>query len=150
LLRSAWARPLADRLTRSGRVVKTTSVSGFLLLRAIAMLKPLRRRSLRFAREQASLAEWLQALARTVSHDPELALEIAQARGLVKGYGDMRAWPALAGRHEAAAKFATLRKAALADEDGTALRSALADQSDGAERCGGTTGARPIPYVAIG
>ena len=34
------------RLTRKGRIVKTTSVGGFLLLYLLAKLKPLRRRSL--------------------------------------------------------------------------------------------------------
>jgi indolepyruvate ferredoxin oxidoreductase beta subunit len=101
------------------------------------MLKPWRRRSLRFAREQQSLREWLQAVAQTAAHDPELAIEVAQARGLVKGYGEtyerglakfdmlMRQVAALRGHEGAAAAFAALRKAALADEDGSALRKAI-------------------------
>ena len=51
LLRTGWARGLADRLTRKGRVIRTTTVSGFLLLYLLARLKPLRRRSLRFDAE---------------------------------------------------------------------------------------------------
>ena len=55
LMRTGWARALLDRATRKGKVIKTTSVGGFLLLYALSQLKPLRRRSLRFAAEQAAL-----------------------------------------------------------------------------------------------
>src|SRR5262249_12620032 len=48
LMCTAWARGLVDRLTREGKTVKTTSISGFLLLYLLSRLKPLRRRSLRF------------------------------------------------------------------------------------------------------
>jgi indolepyruvate ferredoxin oxidoreductase beta subunit len=137
LLHSSWARPLVDRMTRSGRVVRTTSITGFLLLRIIAALKPFRRRSLRFVREQQSLRDWLQVLARTATDDPALAAEIAAARGLVKGYGEtyerglakfemlMRQVPSVRQHSEPAAAFASLRKAALKDEDGRALRGAI-------------------------
>ena len=50
LMRTALGARLVDRLTRKGRVVKTTSISGFSLLYLLSKLKPLRRRSLRFAR----------------------------------------------------------------------------------------------------
>ena len=43
LMRTAWARGLLDRATRKGKVIKTTSVGGFLLLYALSQLKPLRR-----------------------------------------------------------------------------------------------------------
>jgi indolepyruvate ferredoxin oxidoreductase beta subunit len=137
LLHSSWARPLMDRMTRSGRVVRTTSIGGFLLLRTIAMLKPFRRRSLRFVREQQGVREWLHILGRTAADDPALAVEIAQARGLVKGYGEtyerglakfetlMRQVPAVRQLSQSAAAFTSLRWAALKDEDGLALRSAI-------------------------
>ena len=59
LMRTRWARGLLDRATRKGKIIKTTSVGGFLLLYALSRLKPLRRRSLRFAAEQAARADWL-------------------------------------------------------------------------------------------
>jgi indolepyruvate ferredoxin oxidoreductase beta subunit len=160
LLRSTWARPLLDSVTRSGRVVKTTSVGGFLLLRAIAALKPLRPRSLRYAREQHGLAEWLQTVARTAEHDRELAIEVARARGLVKGYGDtyerglakfdllLGALSALIGRQSAAATFAELRKAALADEDGAALRKAIETSDAIPGALAGSAAARSMPEFA--
>jgi indolepyruvate ferredoxin oxidoreductase beta subunit len=136
LMRTGWARRLLDRLTRKGRTVQTTSVGGYLLLRLVAAFKPLRRGSLRFAREQASLAAWLDGVAIAAS-DPDLAVEVAEARGLVKGYGEthergsakfealMRIAPRLLGRADAAATLAELRRAAQADEDGKALAAAI-------------------------
>jgi indolepyruvate ferredoxin oxidoreductase, beta subunit len=138
LLRTGWARALADRLTRKGKIVKTTSVSGFLLLYILAKLKPLRRRSLRFAREQAGLASWLDLVADTARADYALAIVVARMRGVVKGYGDTHARgmakyeklaalvPQLTGRPDAA-RLETLLKAANADESGAALEKALAE-----------------------
>ena len=88
LLRSGWARAVVDRATRKGRIVKTTSIGGFLLLYALSRLKPLRRRSLRFATEQAALAVWLDLVAESARSDYALALQVARMRGLVKGYGE--------------------------------------------------------------
>src|SRR5262249_6446390 len=88
LMRTAWARAFTDRLTRKGKIVKTTSVSGFLLLYLLARLRPLRRRSLRFGEEQAALAAWLDLVTDTARADYPLAVVVARMRGLVKGYGD--------------------------------------------------------------
>jgi indolepyruvate ferredoxin oxidoreductase beta subunit len=139
LLRSPWARGLVDRATRKGRVVKTTSIGGFLLLYALAKLKPLRRRSLRFATEQAALANWLNLVAATARADYPLAVQIARMRSLVKGYGETHergqakfdklvvVVPRLLGRGNSGATLEALIKAALADEDGQALDKAIAD-----------------------
>jgi indolepyruvate ferredoxin oxidoreductase beta subunit len=138
LMRTPWARGLADRATRKGKIVKTTSVGGFLLLYALARLKPLRRRSLRFATEQAALANWLNLVAATARADYPLALQIARMRSLVKGYGDTHERgqakfdklvvlvPRLLGRSNSGATLEGLIKAALADEDGQALDKAIA------------------------
>jgi indolepyruvate ferredoxin oxidoreductase beta subunit len=69
-----------------GLHVKTTSVLGFLMLRALAMLRPLRRMSARYVEEQALIERWLRAIA--AASDPGLALEIALCGRLIKGYGD--------------------------------------------------------------
>ena len=139
LLRTRWARGLVDRATRKGRVVKTTSIGGFLLLYALAKLKPLRRRSLRFATEQAVLANWLNLVAATARADYPLAVQIARMRSLVKGYGETHergqakfdklvvVVPRLLGRSNSSATLEALIKAALADEDGQALDKAIAD-----------------------
>jgi indolepyruvate ferredoxin oxidoreductase, beta subunit len=140
LLRTRWARALLDRATRKGRVIKTTSVGGFLLLYALAKLKRLRRRSLRFAAEQAALSHWLNLVAATARADYPLAVGVARMRNLVKGYGDTRERgqakfdrlmtliPRLLGRSDSAAVLEALLKAALADEHGEALDKAIANK----------------------
>ncbi len=83
----AWAemRGLMHKLN-VGLYVKTSSAFGFLLLRLLAALRPLRRRSARYAEEQALIERWLAAIAAAPA--PELALEIALCGRLIKGYGD--------------------------------------------------------------
>src|SRR6266566_5075134 len=139
LLRTPGARGLLDRATRKGRIVKTTSIGGFLLLYALAKLKPLRRSSLRFASEQAGLANWLNLVAATARADYPLAVQIARMRSLVKGYGETHergqakfdklvvVVPRLLGRDNSGATLEGLIKAALADEDGQALDKAITD-----------------------
>jgi indolepyruvate ferredoxin oxidoreductase beta subunit len=88
------ARPIrswADKRGRSfnfGMHVKTTSVLGFLLVRSMAWLKPLRRRTSRFREEQALIERWLGAICASAERDIGVALEIAQCAKLLKGYGD--------------------------------------------------------------
>ncbi len=139
LMRTPWASAIVDHATRKGRIVKTTSIRGFLLLYALSRLKPLRRRSLRFANEQAALAGWLGLVVETARDDYALALQVARMRGLVKGYGDTHERgrmkfeklaelvPRLRGQADAAARLDGLIKAALADEAGEALDKAIAD-----------------------
>jgi indolepyruvate ferredoxin oxidoreductase beta subunit len=138
LLRTGWARRLVERRLRKGKIVKTTSLSGFLLLYALTFLKPVRRRSLRFAGEQAALAAWLDLVAAAAVSDYALALEVARMRGLVKGYGETlergrgsfdklaALLPRLRGRDDSGKLLRDLIKAALADEDGQTLDQALA------------------------
>jgi indolepyruvate ferredoxin oxidoreductase, beta subunit len=142
LIRTSRARRIVERLLRKGKIIETTSVSGFLLLYALAKLKPLRRRSLRFASEQVALAQWLDLVAKTAASDYALALEIARMRSLVKGYGETlergRAkfdkltaiLSRLHDRENGAVILAGLIKAALADEDGHALDKAIAELRD--------------------
>jgi indolepyruvate ferredoxin oxidoreductase beta subunit len=74
-----------------GMHVKTTSVSGFLLLRCLASLRPLRPLTSRWREEQALIGRWLGAIVAAAKHHPELALEIAQCGRLIKGYGETHA-----------------------------------------------------------
>ena len=139
LLRTGWARRLVERLTKSGKVVKTTSVTGFGLLYCVASLKRFRRGSLRFPEEARSIDEWLATIVRLAPTNYALAAEVAEARTLLKGYGDTRRrgqerfarlmdlLPALSAEPTGATTFARLRKAALADEEGIALDKALAE-----------------------
>src|SRR4029079_16573164 len=81
-MRTPWARGLLDRATRKGKIIKTTSVGGFLLLYALSRLKPLRRRSLRFAAEQAAITDWLDLVAETARGDYALAPHGSRHRDL--------------------------------------------------------------------
>ena len=139
LLRTSWARSLLGRFTAKGRLVETTSVSGFLLLYLAASLRRIRRRSLRFAAEQARIEAWLAEIRRLAPADPALAMAVTECQQLVKGYGDtharglanyeavMAALPRLEGRPDAAQRLTKLRQAALADDSGGKLRAAIGD-----------------------
>jgi indolepyruvate ferredoxin oxidoreductase beta subunit len=137
ILKTSWVRSLMDRMTRKGRVVKTSSLHGFLLLYIVASLKPLRPRSLRYGVEQAHLEAWLATVLRVAETKYDLAVEVAAARNLVKGYGDTHGrgrarfetliglLPALSQRSDGAAQLAALRQAANADDTGAALDVAI-------------------------
>jgi indolepyruvate ferredoxin oxidoreductase beta subunit len=152
LLRTAWARAPVERLARAGKVVKTSSVTGFLLLYGVAGLKRFRRGSLRFAAEARSIDDWLATIVRLAPVDYQLAAEVAEARTLLKGYGDTRRRgqerfaklmslvQALAAAPAGAATLARLRKAALADEEGVAFARALAELK--LDSAGGTNQAK--------
>jgi len=139
LLRTDWLRGLLERLTRKGKIIKTTSLNGFLLLYLLSKLRVLRRRSLRFVEEEAALTTWLVLTAETARSDYPLALQVARMRNLVKGYGDTHARgrakfeklsalvPGLRERGNGAPLLEGLIKAALADENGLALDKAIAE-----------------------
>jgi indolepyruvate ferredoxin oxidoreductase, beta subunit len=160
LLRTGWARRLIDRTTASGRTVRTTSLTGFLLLYALAALKPLRPRSLRFGIEQRDIDVWLATVLRAAETDYALAVEVAAARTLVKGYGDTHArgrarfdrlvglLPALAARPDAADRLARLRNAANADESGEALEAAIAELAGGRPSGSDTMAPTPVGNAA--
>ncbi len=136
ILRPGPLRRLVERLTESGRVVETSSIRGFLLLYAVAALKPRRRSSLRWQHEQQAIEAWLATVRDTIPRDLALATELAELRNLVKGYGDTHArgsanyaaivamLPGLTGP-TAAAELGRLRKLAAADDTGAKLAEAL-------------------------
>ncbi len=138
LLATGWARGLVGRFTREGRVVRTSSVPGFLLLYFVASLRAIRRSSLRFQVEHGRIAEWLATIHRLAGRHPALALELARAQRLIKGYGDThaRGWrnyqrivaalPGLEAGPEGAGRLHELTEAALADDRGEALEKSLA------------------------
>jgi indolepyruvate ferredoxin oxidoreductase beta subunit len=137
LERSGWPRALMERFARKGRVVATSSLRGFLMLYLLARLKRWRRGTLRFAVETQRIEQWLAQIAQAAQINPRLGVEVAQCQRLVKGYGDthargLRNFETLMaavqrnGTALAPATLSDLRDAALADEHGDTLRSALA------------------------
>ncbi|MEF9387433.1 indolepyruvate oxidoreductase subunit beta family protein [Ralstonia solanacearum species complex bacterium KE056] len=136
LARPHWAHRLVARCTRQGRVVKTSTLGGFLLLYTLARWGRWRRTTLRYALENARIDAWLQRVRALAAINPALALEAAQCQRLVKGYGDTHArglknyetLMTVVDRHAGTLPPQTLRElrdAALADEHGHQLRACL-------------------------
>ena len=140
LMNSSGPRKLVERMTRHGRVIQTSSLHGYLMLRTVAGMKRWRRSTLRYADENRRIEEWLRRIADTAARSPELAVEIAQCQRLVKGYSDthergLRNYDTVmdalqrAGATIAPATLREWRDAALADEHGHKLRAALAQHA---------------------
>ena len=128
---------MLDKIAGRGRHVATSKLGGFLLLYAIAGLRPWRRSSLRYRREMANIESWLGRIRAAAPKDYVLAVEIAKCQRLLKGYGDthahgmenfvmiMNAIDRIESGDHAADRVRMLAEAALADEDGRALRDAI-------------------------
>jgi indolepyruvate ferredoxin oxidoreductase beta subunit len=96
-------------------------------------LKRWRRGALRFHEENARIEAWLARIEVVATENYLVAVELAKAQRLVKGYGETheRGWrnfstlleqvDLLAARSDGGAVFARLIEAALADEEGVAL-----------------------------
>jgi indolepyruvate ferredoxin oxidoreductase, beta subunit len=137
LQRSARATKFLARFT-DGKRVRSTTLTGFLTLRALARLKRWRRGTLRYKTENARIEGWLAQIEQLGVANHALAIEVARAQRLVKGYGDTheRGWrnfsilmqelAGLQNRADGALILARLQEAALADEAGSALAQALA------------------------
>lgn len=137
LMDSRLPRRVVEHLTQKGRVIQTSSLHGYLMLRAVAACKRWRRSTLRYAEENRRIEEWLTRIAEIAPRHPELAIEIAQCQRLVKGYSDthergLRNYDTVmaavqrAGAAIAPATLRELRDAALADEHGNKLQAVLA------------------------
>ncbi len=122
----------------AGRQIETRTVTGFLLLHCVGGLRRWRRGTLRFHEENARIEDWLARIDRLAVENYPVAVELAKAQRLVKGYGETheRGWrnfcalleriDSLAARADGGAVLARLTEAALADEEGAGLRRELA------------------------
>jgi indolepyruvate ferredoxin oxidoreductase beta subunit len=138
LAASKSVRRVLAPLFAKGRHVRTTSLRWFLALYVLAGLRPLRRLTWRYEREQARIEAWLKDVTEAAHHSQDLALELVACQELVKGYGDTHArglknfaaiMEALS-RGGDAADVRRWRAAALADEDGVALDHQLKELQD--------------------
>ncbi len=152
LLPPRLARPILGYSARRGWLdkaywgmeVKSSSVSGYFRFWLLAKLRRWRRASHRYREEQAAIEAWLKLVAEAAPLAPELALEIAECAGLIKGYGETHRRgsanyreierrlirPALRGLYRpsvATDAIASARAAALADPDGRALARCFAE-----------------------
>jgi indolepyruvate ferredoxin oxidoreductase beta subunit len=122
----------------SGRQIKTRTLRGFGLLYLLAGLKRWRRGTLRFHEENARIEAWLAKIESVAKDNYLVAVQLAKAQRLVKGYGETheRGWhnfttlltqvDTLVGRSDGGAVLARLIDAALADEEGNTLRREIA------------------------
>ncbi len=139
-----WAdrRGFSDKL-HVGLHIRTTSIWGYQLMRAMAAMKRFRRKAYRYRQEQEAIEHWLMAIRDACRVDLGLAREIAECARLIKGYSDTHrrglanydsimetfVGPALAGDlsvRETAQAIARARGAALGDPDGDALSREIA------------------------
>lgn len=136
LMDSRLPRRMVEHFTQKGRVVQTSSLRGYLMLRTVAACKRWRRSTLRYAEENRRIEDWLARIAEIAPRHPQLAIEIAQCQRLVKGYSDthergLRNYDTVmaavqrAGARLAPATLRELRDAALADEHGHKLQAVL-------------------------
>ncbi len=134
--RPNWANGLVRRMTQRGRIIHTSSLSGYLMLTSVAAMRRWRRSTLRFLAEDARIEDWLNRIEATARRNPALAIEVARCQNLVKGYSDTHArglqnyatvMGALSRSGDALppATLRELRDAALADEHGKALQACL-------------------------
>src|SRR3546814_6666679 len=98
-----------------------------------------RRGTRRYRTEQERIEHWLEHVRDAAGTDPAAAAELVQCQRLIKGYGDtferglarfnriMDAWASIKSGSDAASTLGCLREAAIADEEGTALSSAITD-----------------------
>ena len=137
LMKSGGPRRLIESLTHKGREVHTSSLRGYLMLRAVAWAGRWRRSTLRYAQENQRIEDWLHSIEKIADRQLELAVEVAQCQRLVKGYSDthergLRNYDTVmkavhrAGATLAPATLREWRDAALADEHGHQLQAALA------------------------
>lgn len=123
---------------RKGRFLQSGTLTGFIMLYAMAGMRRFRRTTLRHHIEVKSLDAWLRLIEQTVPVDYDLAVEIVNCRRLVKGYSDthargeskyqrlIAAADKLRGQPDAAQQLRALRDAALADDKGDKLDTMLA------------------------
>ena len=123
-----------------GMHIKTSGVLGFVLVRSLAWLRPLRPFSYRYHEEQELIERWLSLVADAAGRDAGLALEVADCARLIKGYGETHRRgranflaivdalvenPPTPDAGEQAAAIRKAREAALADPEGKHLGQAL-------------------------
>lgn len=137
ILTSPRATALFTKFT-AGRQIKTRTLTGFFMLYLLAGLKRWRRGTLRFHEENARIEMWLAKIESLATDNYLVAVQFAKAQRLVKGYGETheRGWrnftaltaqlDLLAARSDGGSVLERLINAALADEEGTALKREIA------------------------
>ena len=137
----AWLRKRGlEHRFNVGIHVRSHTISGFLVMRLLAGMRILRRRSWQFMQEEAITTRWLQAVQDAARVDYAFGIEVAECADLVKGYSatyrrglrnfnlifDRLIDPALSQPKSAVAAVNGARTAANADPDGQRLDDFIA------------------------
>ena len=133
MLPARWGEKLMAHHRKGGRLpflgkglhLRTTTITGYGLLRLLARMARLRRKSLRFRDEQVAIERWLGAIEQALPAAPAYAGALAELPRLLKGYGETQA----RGLANYIAIFSRLVEPALArgvtEADAPALRNAI-------------------------
>ena len=84
----SWVEKRPERARHIGLHIRTTSLWGYLMLRALARLRPWRRASLRFSEEHRAIEGWWLALVAVAPQSMAMAQSLVQLPHVLKGYGD--------------------------------------------------------------
>lgn len=150
ILRLGERRGWMDR-AYIGLHIKTTTITGFLMVWLLSKLRSWRPKTWRFGEEQTRIDTWLALVQRAAERDLACGLEVAECARLIKGYGDTHRRgsenyrrivdeiiePVLAGdirEDRAADAIANGRAAALSDPSGKRLGEVIAAINAPAQR----------------
>lgn len=84
----AWAVKHRKDKLHIGMHIRSTSLWGYLMLRFMARMRPMRRNSLRFKQEHAAMQAWWSAMQNVTSKSAQMGLALAGLPQVLKGYGD--------------------------------------------------------------
>ena len=143
LLASAAGRKFIGKFTGPKRVV-STNVGGYLLLRGIAGLRFMRRRTLRYHQEQAAIGEWFDLVKKCARANYDLACEVALSQELASGYGDTF----MRGQNNLNAVLDQARSALAEPDAAEQVRTMREAALNGAPEA--TSAAKPLPAAAAG
>ena len=158
ILRSDGLKKRLSGLFAKGRKVHTGKLGGYLLLYLLASLRVMRRATYRYAVENRAIENWLQRILTLAPSHYALAVRLAGAQRLIKGYGATHArgiqrfnaimqWVDERGNRATAAAVEELCQAALAGEEGREFEAALAALSAATGNGTATEGAGVRPLV---
>ena len=135
ILRSKILRSIFESLTSKGRIIQTSTISGFLMLTLVASTKRWRRSTLRFKDEDERIEKWMALIKLFATQNSEKCLEWIKCQTLVKGYSEthergVKSFDLIFAMVQENANLLhtdikSLRIAALADEKGTTLNTVL-------------------------
>ena len=134
LMAAAIRRGWQDKFN-VGVYLKTSNVTGFMLLWIMGRMRRLRPRTWRYVDEQANIEHWLDAVCQATRVDYQFGVETARCANLVKGYGSTHrrgtanferilndmVWPSIRDASAPSSAVVRLREAALKDPEGKSL-----------------------------